>query len=153
MRRLTTGIGECRLLHQVHKLFKREDTPHQILDGKRFDLGGGVPDAETAQEGIDVLSHVLSIPLLADVVGFQINIHTAIRAYPAHIASAIYGSQPPIRVNPGRQLPQRGQVGKGYRWWSVLARAPLVRSLLVVVLLKCLCNFTHLLKSPSTKYL
>jgi hypothetical protein len=92
MRRLTTGIGEGCFLHEIQELLKRELFSDQILNGKRFDLGSGVPDTEAVHESVNVQGHVLAVPLSADIVWFQINVHAAITAYPAHVAVAIYGS-------------------------------------------------------------
>lgn len=117
--------------------------PDQPFDGKPLDDLILVPDGKLAALRHDLQQDSAFSQLRADIVGLQIDIHTAIPSYMTQIHLLIQCRQPRVRVNPPWKSGQGRQGWKGHTRRDVATGPPLMRSLVVVVGEKCLCHFTH----------
>ncbi len=111
------------------------------LDEDPLEQAGAFPNLKTAARRVAKPRNGLPFVEQPDRVGPLINRDTAISSNMAHRGPPMQLIDPTVGIDLGGQYWQMGQVGMSDAGWHVVARAPLMRSLPVVMLLIRLRHF------------
>jgi hypothetical protein len=140
-------FGACLLHHELHKLLKGQRRSVEPFERQRFEQRGALENQPRTRFGRQMQGHLLAGQGLSDIVVFQIDADLPPAVDRAHHVQAVADLQPAIRIDHVGDRWQLRQVRKSRARRTIATTAPLMRTLIVVMLLELLGHGLHLFQS------